>query len=186
MPRLTLSVTYRGLTLVTLDGVVDNAHARSLRAVMGWDLDRVEHAEALCLEDLDALDAPATQLLAAALLAFRSRGTSVQLVFPTADLLRRLARAGLLGRFTISTPDEETALISGDAVEVFSPFDRSWLSGFQLDREGRSADDGAMTRTVRRTSDRSVLPHAFRAVDVRRLCSGSPRVSRSNLLVFGN
>ena len=54
----------------------------------------------------------------------------------------------------------------GESVEVFSTFDQTWLSGFQL--VGTSRDDrGDVAFVVQRASDGAVLPARFPREDVR-------------------
>ena len=62
----------------------------------------------------------------------------------------------------------------GTRVEVRSRFDGSWLEGFRLEEEGTDEAGRVAWRTVRRISDRMVLPARFPARDVRR--SASQRV----------
>jgi hypothetical protein len=47
-----------------------------------------------------------------------------------------------------------------DEVEVFVPFDRRWVSGFEL-ADVETAADGATSFRLRRRSDGSVLPAAL-------------------------
>jgi hypothetical protein len=66
------------------------------------------------------------------------------------------------------------AIRDGADVEVFSRFDGSWLSGFQLTREPDGA--GAADVSVRRTSDGTVLGGTFPAGEVRPASRSADRI----------
>ena len=59
----------------------------------------------------------------------------------------------------------------GASVEIFSRFDRSWVRGFQLVDEARDDAGRVTARTVRRMSDRMVLPWRFPGHEVREVRS---------------
>ena len=57
-------------------------------------------------------------------------------------------------------------MVIGEAVEVFSRFDRTWADGFNLVGTARDSD-GEPVFVVRRQSDDLVLPARFALSDVR-------------------
>lgn len=58
-------------------------------------------------------------------------------------------------------PRRDETLRPGTPVEVFIPFNVSWMSGFEV---STTLDDGY---ELRRLSDRAVLPKSFSTEDVR-------------------
>lgn len=55
---------------------------------------------------------------------------------------------------------------SGARVEVRNHFDGHWASGFEVERQHESSDDGRALYILRRLSDGSILPFAFDEGDV--------------------
>ena len=166
MPRITFAVSSDGVTVAVLDGFVNDGPASDLHAALGWSLDGEGRTEHLCLEDFDAMGAAAAERVVAALRGLRASDGAIALGAPTDDVLRQLERVGLRSRFEVPAAAGNNGECPAE-VEVFSSFDRTWVGGFQLHHEGHDGASGAATRTVRRTSDGSVLPHDFPAADVR-------------------